>query len=128
MANPQDELEALRAQMASLTARVHRLEQSARIEPQTSSGIPTATPPPINKSPLEQPQISISREDAERRAIPTPPPPPMPHIPPGPDAGAPKFIQAAQSSSEDLEGTIGKLWLNRIGIVAILIGVAYFLK
>jgi len=128
MANPQDELEALRAQMASLTARVHRLEQSARIEPQTSSGIPTATPPPINKSPLEQPQISISREDAERRAIPTPPPPPMPHIPPRPDAGAPKFIQAAQSSSEDLEGTIGKLWLNRIGIVAILIGVAYFLK
>jgi uncharacterized membrane protein len=128
MANPQDELEALRAQMASLTARVHRLEQSARIEPQTSSGIPTATPLPINKSPLEQPQISISREDAERRAIPMPPPPPMPHIPPGPDAGAPKFIQAAQSSSEDLEGTIGKLWLNRIGIVAILIGVAYFLK
>jgi uncharacterized membrane protein len=128
MAYPQDELEALRAQMASLTARVHRLEQSARIEPQTSSGIPTATPLPINKSPLEQPQISISREDAERRAIPMPPPPPMPHIPPGPDAGAPKFIQAAQSSSEDLEGTIGKLWLNRIGIVAILIGVAYFLK
>ena len=29
MANPQDELEALRAQVASLTARVHRLEQSA---------------------------------------------------------------------------------------------------
>jgi uncharacterized membrane protein len=52
----------------------------------------------------------------------------MPHIPPRPDAGAPKFIQAAQSSSEDLEGTIGKLWLNRIGIVAILTGVAYFLK
>ena len=41
---------------------------------------------------------------------------------------APKFAQAAQRSSEDLEGTIGKLWLNRIGIVAILIGVAYFLK
>ena len=41
---------------------------------------------------------------------------------------APKFAQAPQRSSEDLEGTIGKLWLNRIGIVAILIGVAYFLK
>ena len=41
---------------------------------------------------------------------------------------APKFAQAAQRSSESLEGTIGKLWLNRIGIVAILIGVAYFLK
>ena len=41
---------------------------------------------------------------------------------------APKFAQAAQRSSESLEGTIGKLWLNRIGIIAILIGVAYFLK
>lgn len=41
---------------------------------------------------------------------------------------APKFAQMEQRSSEDLEGTIGKLWLNRIGIVAILIGVAYFLK
>jgi uncharacterized membrane protein len=27
-----------------------------------------------------------------------------------------------------LEGTIGKLWLNRIGIFAILIGVSYFIK
>lgn len=34
----------------------------------------------------------------------------------------------ARSSGGDLEGTIGKLWLNRIGIIAILIGVAYFLK
>jgi uncharacterized membrane protein len=30
--------------------------------------------------------------------------------------------------ARDLEGTIGKLWLNRIGIIAILIGVSYFLK
>ena len=56
------------------------------------------------------------------------PPPPMPNIPPRPNVAAPKFGQMPQRSSEDLEGTIGKLWLNRIGIVAILIGVAYFLK
>lgn len=37
-------------------------------------------------------------------------------------------MQAHVRSGEDLEGTIGKLWLNRIGIIAILIGVAYFLK
>jgi uncharacterized membrane protein len=57
-----------------------------------------------------------------------PPPPPMPRIPARSGVAAPKFAQAAHRSSEDLEGTIGKLWLNRIGIVAILIGVAYFLK
>jgi uncharacterized membrane protein len=131
MANPQDELEALRAQMASLTARVHRLEQSARIEPQIPSAAQTAStppPPPITRSPGEQPTITVSREDAERRATPTPPPPPMPHIPPRPSVAAPKFAQATPHSSESLEGTIGKLWLNRIGIIAILIGVAYFLK
>ena len=27
-----------------------------------------------------------------------------------------------------LKASIGKLWLNRIGVAAILIGVAYFLK
>ena len=52
----------------------------------------------------------------------------MPHIPPRPNVAAPKFAQMEQRSSESLEGTIGKLWLNRIGIIAILIGVAYFLK
>jgi uncharacterized membrane protein len=125
MANPQDELEALRAQMASLTARVHRLEQSAGIEPAFTSATPTPPPPPITRSPAEQPTITVSREDAERRAT---PPPPMPHIPARPGVAAPKFAQTPQRSSEDLEGTIGKLWLNRIGIIAILIGVAYFLK
>src|SRR5438445_6349054 len=120
MANPQDELEALRAQVASLTARVHRLEQSAGIEPQFSGTPAAATPPSAG-----QPPISVSREDTERRTFPLqPPPPPMPHIP----LAAPKFAQTAHRSSQDLEGTIGKLWLNRIGIVAILIGVAYFLK
>jgi uncharacterized membrane protein len=132
MANPQDELEALRAQVASLTARVHRLEQSAHIEPQVISGTSAAStppPPPITRSAGEQTPISVSREDTERRAFPTqPPPPPMPRIPAKPDMATPKYGQAANHSSEDLEGTIGKLWLNRIGIVAILIGVAYFLK
>jgi uncharacterized membrane protein len=129
MTNPQDELEALRAQVASLTARVHRLEHSSGIEPQISRTQATPTPPspPITKS-AEQPPITVSREDAERRAMPTPPPPPMLQIPPRPNVAAPKFAQASQRSSESLEGTIGKLWLNRIGIVAILIGVAYFLK
>src|SRR5690242_638835 len=127
MANPQDELEALRAQVASLTARVHRLEQSAGIEPQFSAT--PATPPPIPRSTAEQPPISVSREDTERRAFPLqPPPPPMPQIPPKPGIAPPKFAQKAHRSSQDLEGTIGKLWLNRIGIIAILIGVAYFLK
>src|SRR6478735_2659617 len=130
MANPQDELEALLAQVASLTARVPRLEQSTGIEPKISGTPAAAAPqPPIPRPTAEQPPISVSREDTERRAFPLqPPPPPIQRIPPKPDVAPPKFAQAAHRSSQDLEGTIGKLWLNRIGIVAILIGVAYFLK
>ena len=52
----------------------------------------------------------------------------MPRIPPKQAVAAPKFAQTTQRCRKDLEGTIGKLWLNRIGIIAILIGVAYFLK
>jgi uncharacterized membrane protein len=128
MANPQDELEALRAQVASLTARVHRLEQSAGVEPSFPAGTVAAPMPPSPpRSTAEQAPISVSREDTERRTFPLQPPPP-PRVPPRPDVAPPKFAQTAHRSSQDLEGTIGKLWLNRIGIIAILIGVAYFLK
>jgi len=82
-------------------------------------------PAPPPGSTAKQPPISVSREDTERRAFPLQPPPPMP---PKPGMAPPKFAQMSQRSSQDLEGTIGKLWLNRIGIIAILIGVAYFLK
>lgn len=37
-------------------------------------------------------------------------------------------MTSAAEESEGLESKIGKLWLNRIGIVATLIGVSYFIK
>jgi uncharacterized membrane protein len=42
----------------------------------------------------------------------------------------PLFSIATREREEDeeLEGQIGKLWLNRIGIIAILTGVSYFIK
>ncbi|HEU4413519.1 MAG TPA: DUF2339 domain-containing protein, partial [Candidatus Angelobacter sp.] len=122
MANPQDELELLRMQMAALTARIHRLEQRAGIEP-VFQGTPTQPPAPQTSTSTTPPPppVTVSQGDLKRVAL-----PPMPAIPPRPVAGAPNYTQTQQSS--DLEGTIGKLWLNRIGIVAILFGVAYFLK
>src|SRR5262249_48617412 len=60
-----------------------------------------------------------------------PPPPPLPGQPVIPreitHAPPPKFAQAPREAA-DLEGQIGKVWLNRIGIFAILAGVAYFIK
>jgi len=124
MANPQDELELLRRQVASLTARVHQLEERAGVEPPGFQEAVSPVPPPAKRpadTTAAPPSISISRSDVGMTGtVPPPPIPPRPAMPP--------FAQPPQRSAEDLEGTIGKLWLNRIGIVAILLGVSYFLK
>src|SRR5262245_50149188 len=105
MATPQEELDALRAQVAALTARVHRLEQGAGIQPPAVQA-PAVAPPPPPLQPVQpvQPKVSV----------------------PGPDFLTRPVISRPQDTDE-LEGKIGKLWLNRIGIVAVLFGVAYFI-
>jgi uncharacterized membrane protein len=114
MATAQDELEALRAQVAALTARIYKLEQKAGIESQESSPaaatIPSAPPVPSRVTPsrVEAPAAPAQPGEASLPALGR-------HAPARRDANA-------------LEGAIGKLWLNRIGIIAILIGVSYFLK
>ena len=113
MTTSQDELEALRAQVAALTARIYKLEQKAGIESQEISpaAAPTFPPPAPSQatsSRVEAPAAPARPGDASVSAL-------EPHVPARRDANA-------------LEGAIGKLWLNRIGIIAILIGVSYFLK
>ena len=118
MANPEDELkarelEALRAQVAGLTERVHALEVKAGLEPQSRPGaLPAAN---LQANPPESRAGTSS----------VPPPPPRP-----PREGAPDYRTAASTfrNSHDLEGTIGRLWFNRVGIFALLFGVAFFLK
>ncbi len=107
MANSQDELEILRAQVQSLTMRVHNLEQ--RTAPESA-----AARPPVATQPAAPPTSTVA-------------PPPRPVAPPY--VNPPQFQTVAPPKAErDLEGKIGKVWLNRIGIVAILCGVSYFLK
>src|SRR5260370_40058783 len=106
MAPTQDEMEALRAQVASLTTRIFRLEQRL--------GIAAEAPQPAVAAPMVQPSVAASG----------PPPTSGPAITP------PSFAQvnAGRVHSGNLESKIGKLWLNWIGIIAILGGVSYFLK
>lgn len=117
MASDQDDLAALRAQVAALTARVHSLEQKAGVDPLL---MPTA--PPTRSSVSQAPQATVQGQETPLRPA-IPPPPPR-------TSSFPNFSRAKQASksSDDIEGQIGKLWLNRIGVAAILIGVAYFLK
>lgn len=112
MVNEDNEIRALREQVAALTARVYRLEQALawRATDQPAAGIEPveveSLPPPI---PVPQ-----SERATPIRSVPPPP--------------AASRLPARSRATGDLEGTIGKLWLNRVGIAAILIGVAYFLK
>src|SRR5579859_6494298 len=123
-----------------LTARIYALEQRlARLE---KSGVMSATPavtsaaepvpaapaiPPAVPTPLQQaPPISPAspqQPPPPRLATPTPPQPLSGFAPPPLHTSLPK-----DSDSGDLETVIAGRWFNRIGIVALLIAVSYFLK
>src|SRR5512140_1002850 len=114
MASDQEDLAALRAQVASLTARVHKLEQQAGVDPMAATGTPQRPAPPAT-------QAYVPGAETPSRPIVPPPPPPPPRAP---VFAALNRAKDRASSGDDLEGQIGKLWLNRIGVAAILIGVA----
>jgi len=109
MAAPEDELQALRAQIAALTARVYRLEQQAS----------------VNVQPQPEPRVALPPTETVTAPTPAPPPSDAPSEP-WPRLRIPPPAPTAEA--EQLESRIGKLWLNRIGIFAILIGVSYFIK
>ena len=116
---PLDEIGALKAQVAALSARVYLLERKSGLAPEmprqavpAAQQQPPAPPPPGTM--LEAPSAQIVHS-------PPPPPPQMPKPQPGLHYGSTK-------ENAELEKKIGQYWLNRIGIVAMLIGVSYFLK
>ncbi|HEY6968366.1 MAG TPA: DUF2339 domain-containing protein [Candidatus Angelobacter sp.] len=112
MANPQDELEGLKAQVAALTARIYRLEQ--RLGVVAPSPPQPAIPPPVTPPLMAQPLIEAPPVSGELT------PPSFSTPPSGPPI--------AVSKETSLEKRIGQYWLNRIGIAAVLFGVAFFLK
>jgi uncharacterized membrane protein len=124
MAASPDELEALKAQVAALTARVYQLERSNGISAEPKAP-PTPGTPQQPQVPAigSMPQPSLSQPDAGLH-------------PPNTAAALPKpfmlsklNLQSARTKQDaGLEKTIGQFWLNRIGIVALLVGVSYFLK
>jgi uncharacterized membrane protein len=120
-----DEIDALKAQVAALTARVYQLEQlSARAEEDRQQGVaqverhslPVTPTGPAPQPPFAQgfPDLQIPKPAASVRQ----PPSQLP----------PSWARASTEEDGGLEKKIGQYWLNLIGIVAVLIGVSYFLK
>jgi uncharacterized membrane protein len=109
MSTPQDELESLRSQLAALTARVYQLERNAGA---------IAAPPPRSDVSTQEKTVSSDQDVTARPE----------KIPPRPLSAQRSRKFGAENEAADLEDKIGKVWFNRIGILALLIGVSYFIK
>jgi uncharacterized membrane protein len=109
---PHNDLEVIRRLLSELTTRVYSIERKLGME-----GTAAVTPPQPVPAKTAAP---VATETVSPQSLPRPiqafsqVPPLPPPVPPKPDI--------------DLESRIGSHWLNRIGIAAVLIGVAYFLK
>jgi uncharacterized membrane protein len=118
-----------------LTARIYTIEQRlARLEQTCVPIAPPqgATAPPVQAKPAPPPALQ------EISAHPVPPAAGAIHLQPREVSPAPTFAGFAppplhtsldkDSDSGDLETVIAGRWFNRVGIVALLIAVSYFLK
>ena len=117
MGGSQEEIDALRAQVAALTARVYQLEQRA----------PAASGPAQEAAPQRYTSVTNPSARTDIRP-PGAPVESQPHLPYSVPAQFRKTPSVPIDAEADLEKKIGQYWLNRVGIVAILIGVSYFLK
>jgi uncharacterized membrane protein len=110
-----EELQQLRQQVAKLTQRVFRLEQ-----------LLSADTPSISAENSRLPTVESEPLPATVRKSTAPVEPRESHVPPGFHAAQ---VQAPPPKAEvSLESRIGGQWLNRIGIIAVLVGLSYFLK
>jgi uncharacterized membrane protein len=109
--------------MAELTRRVFRLEQLLRTSIAVESAAEKSAPAPVEPAQAELPRVvaqaSPTLSDSPEVAVP-------------PDFREPQRIPPVPVTSPktevSLETRIGGQWLNRIGIVAVLVGLSYFLK
>ena len=110
----ENEVQQLRELVGELTRRIYRLEQRLGVESQPTTSLPREPVPGAPVVPSPQSSKSDARQDV--------PPPPAPL------SVAERMFEHHKSETGDLEQRIGSQWLNRIGIIAVLIGVSYFLK
>ncbi len=120
---PLNEMAFRLQQLEQKLAQLQKIVNAAPSEPSYPSVTPSqpATPPfaaPVPPVAPPQPAKEIfppPPAPGAPHAIPSSTPPPSPSIPPEP-------------SHADLEALIGGRWFNRIGIIALLFAVSYFLK
>jgi uncharacterized membrane protein len=125
----EEKLRSLEAQLAQLTGRVQRIEQAlgtaeTPVPRPTYQAPSTVSAPPgagvAERSAAVAPAAAVASASRSDPSIPTR----RPLFEP-PSANEPTS-RSGESSS--LESVIGGQWLNRLGILAVLVGLSYFLK
>jgi uncharacterized membrane protein len=119
-----EESSALEQQVRDLTARVWQMERVLRahgiMEPPAAS-VQAAAPPPQRIAPaLAEPVAPVARPPAPTAAEAAPPLVALPSWA--------RVDSTPAKNQPSLETRIGSQWFNRVGILAMLIGVAWFLK
>jgi uncharacterized membrane protein len=118
-----------------LTFRIHQLEQKvAELQKKLAAAPPSAPPPPpVEHAAPPAPLIAVPPQLQQTQvAQPAAPaiPPQQPASPPRPPLSSSPVLPkpTKEPSAADLEALIGGRWFNRIGIIALLFAVSYFLK
>jgi uncharacterized membrane protein len=128
--------------LAQLTARLYALEQKIASMERFVAEPKAASPPPGPRAPEPVVQSGLGTTapgvETPHSSVPLPPPVPvsvsaadlaLAPEPAGPAGPRLQPLNRAQTAPpEDLESRIGGKWFSRIGIVALLISVSYFLK
>ncbi|MBN1881492.1 MAG: DUF2339 domain-containing protein [Deltaproteobacteria bacterium] len=96
------EMKLLRSEVSSLKERLSRLEETEQERPERTDDITAA-----DRAKKPAAAVPARKEEKPKK--------------PGP-------VKRVKSEGESLETRIGGRWLNRIGIVAVVIGVAFFIK
>ncbi len=124
-ASPDDELRQLRHAVDSMTADLAQLRlRLSNLE--RRSGSPPAPPrQPVPQSPAQQQPPAAATPAAAVPAAPTTPTPPP--APAGPASAIPATPMGGLTD-RNWEWLLGGNWLARIGIVALIFGVAFFIS
>lgn len=127
------ELKQLRSESAAAPPTEVRKE-SAQDAPQAKPPVAEPVPPPVRPKPISSPVVPVPP------AVSQPPKPVARPTPIPPSAAAPPVPSPSFSSSEltpsmfkrfrsslDIEEVLGTDWLNKLGIVLLVLGIAFFL-
>jgi uncharacterized membrane protein len=127
---------SIESEVAELRLRIRRIEEALRVrgvvlEPPASAQTPQARQVATLRAPSGETADAPSFAQATPAAAFQPPPPAKVPRAEQTGPGRPMFTSADAGRANDdqsLESRIGSQWFNRIGILAVMIGMAWFLK